>query len=291
MRCRGRLLRLYHLLSKPFPKSFVAKVAFLTFAGMHVPAAVVLSYLDATQGPVWDGPTVVRMISLTTMIAMVFTVLAISAVLRPVYRSGRTVAQYASSRRVELLPPGYRDEVGELMSNINALMLDVGEELDAATRQAETDPLTGLLNRRGFERAVPADIVGAVLYIDVDHFKAINDEWGHAAGDAALVSVADALSAALRSRDVLARVGGEEFAVFLDEPVEARALDVAERIRDRVRRDVRVRGRPVTLSIGLAVAEQPTGWLKVLEAADSATYEAKAGGRDQVRVALPARAA
>lgn len=284
-------MRLYHLLSKLCPTSFSAKVAFLAFVGLQVPAAAVLGYLDATQGPAWDGATAVRLIYLTGLAALVFTVLAISALLRPVYRSGRTVAQYASSRRVELLPAGYRDEVGELMANVNALMLNVGEELDAATRQAETDPLTGLLNRRGFERAVPPDIVGAVLYIDVDHFKAINDEWGHAAGDAALVSVADALSAALRSRDVLARVGGEEFAVFLDEPVEARALDVAERIRDRVRQDVRVRGRPVTLSIGLAVAERPTGWIEVLEAADTATYEAKAAGRDQVRVARPARAA
>jgi len=218
-------------------------------------------------------------------VAMALTACAISGVLAPVYLVNRAVADYTANRSVALLPGEYRDEIGRLMSNVNALMLDVDAEIDAATRQAETDPLTGLMNRRGFERLVPERLVGAVLYIDLDHFKAINDEWGHAAGDAALVAVADALSAALRSRDVLARVGGEEFAVFIDETVEARALDLAERIRVRVRAEVRVHGRPVTLSIGIAIAERPAPRSDILAAADAATYEAKTGGRDRVVLA------
>ncbi|MDJ1009014.1 MAG: GGDEF domain-containing protein [Paracoccaceae bacterium] len=284
-------MRFYHLLSQVFPRSFTAKVAFLIFAGMHVPAVALFTFLEATQGPMWEGATVVRMVFLTEIIAMCLTAAAITGVLAPVYRVNRTVSEYTSTRSVDLLPSGYKDEVGRLMTNVNALMLDVGEELDAATRAAETDPLTGLLNRRGFERQVPPEFVGALLYMDIDHFKLINDEWGHGAGDDVLVAVSDALSAALRSRDVLARVGGEEFAVFMDETVEARALDVAERIRDRVRTDVRVHGRPVTLSIGLAIAEMPRPRAEVISAADAAVYDAKAAGRDRVVVARMAQAA
>ncbi len=284
-------MRVYHLLSRVFPRSFTAKVAFLIFLGMHAPAVAMLAFFEAGESAAWPGAIGVRFVFLTEVAAMALTALAISGVLAPVYLVNRAVSDYTASRAVALLPGEYRDEVGRLMSNVNALMLDVDAEIDAATRQAETDPLTGLLNRRGFERMVPERVVGAVLYIDLDHFKAINDEWGHAAGDAALVAVSDALSAALRSRDVLARVGGEEFAVFVDETVEARALDLAERVRERVRDEARVHGRPVTLSVGLAIAERAAPLREVLAAADAATYEAKTGGRDRVVLARPVRAA
>jgi len=281
-------LRVYHHLSRVFPRSFTAKVAFLIFIGMQAPAVAVLAYFEASDNAEPHGAMVVRFVFFTEVVAMALTACAISGVLAPVYLVNRAVADYTANRSVALLPAEYRDEIGRLMSNVNALMLDVDAEIDAATRQAETDPLTGLMNRRGFERLVPERLVGTVLYIDLDHFKAINDEWGHAAGDAALVAVSDALSAALRSRDVLARVGGEEFAVFIDETVEARALDLAERIRARVRDEARVQGRPVTLSIGIAIAERPAPRCDILAAADAATYEAKTGGRDRVVLARSA---
>lgn len=283
-------MQVYHFLSRVFPGSFAAKVAFLTFVSMQVPAIALILVVWGRGGP-WDTASLLRLLLFTEGIAMVLTAGAIAMVLTPVFVASRAVAAYASNRSVNLLPGGYRDEVGRLMSNINALMLNVGEELDAAVREAETDPLTGLLNRRGFERGVPPEVVGTVIHLDLDHFKEINDEWGHARGDEVLVAVSDALSAALRTRDVLARMGGEEFAVFVEESVEARALDVAERIRDRMRSDVVVQGRPVTASIGVAVAEWPVSRSVLLEAADSATYAAKAAGRDRIVVARGAIAA
>lgn len=271
-------MRLYHLLSRVFPASFSAKLAFLVFAGMQMPAVLTLLALGA--GPA-TGRTVMLVFGVH-LAAMAITVTAIRWVLMPIFRVNATVAAYAETRAVRLLPDGYGDEVGRLMANVNALMLDIDAELDAASREAETDPLTGLLNRRGFERLMPPIAMGSVLYIDIDHFKQINDQWGHATGDAALVSVSDAISGALRSRDVLARMGGEEFAVYIEETVESRALDVAERIQDRVRADVRVHGRPVTVSVGLAIADMPAARDALCAAADAATYAAKLAGRDRV---------
>jgi len=289
--CQGITVRLYRALSRVFPESFTAKVAFLAFVAVHVPLLALVSYAVAQQGSIWEEIEILALALGATVFGAFASILGIRAILAPVYRIEAAMTRYVRERRVALLPMGYRDEVGRLMTSVNHLMTDVVEELDAATRAAETDPLTGLLNRRGFDRAVPPELVGAVLQIDLDHFKAINDEWGHATGDATLVAVSDALSASLRTRDVLARMGGEEFAVYFDEIVESRALDVADRLRARVRRDVQVKGRPVTVSVGLAVTDRPVSRETMLALADDATYAAKTAGRDQVKIADTVQAA
>lgn len=280
-------LRFYRLMSRLFPNSLSAKVAFLVFCGMHFPAVIAVFYLEAALGDTWEVVRVVEVLVAVELVATVATVLAIVAVLAPVFRVSETVNVYATNRSVRLLPEGYHDEVGRLMSTVNALMLDVDAELDAATRKAETDPLTGLLNRRGFLRLVPPEVVGTILFIDIDHFKRVNDDWGHAAGDNALVAAAEVISGALRSRDVLARMGGEEFAVFLDEPVVSRARDVAERVRKRVAGNVIVHGRPLSVSIGMAIADSPRPLADLLTEADQATYGAKKAGRNRVNVFRP----
>ena len=169
----------------------------------------------------------------------------------------------------------------------------------ALTREARHDPLTGLLNRRGLsERAAdeaarrrrpPRPL--AVLAVDVDPFKQLNDEWGHAAGDAALVGLGALLREQCRGQDHVARRGGEEFAVLLPDTDVPAAVQVAERIRVAVHGLQAV--RPLTISIGVSGCDADhdpalgrgcaAGLEELLAEADEALYAAKAAGRDRVR--------
>jgi diguanylate cyclase (GGDEF)-like protein len=157
--------------------------------------------------------------------------------------------------------------------------------------QASSDALTGAANRRAFDEALHqavrsagdgGDPAGLVL-IDVDHFKKINDTWGHAAGDLALRAVADTLrDAAEDTQHLVARLGGDEFAVLLRED-PARYV---ERARAALRAVEGLPGGPPDLSIGIAVAPGHAGTAEELQrVADAALYEAKAGGRGRTSVA------
>jgi diguanylate cyclase (GGDEF)-like protein len=165
--------------------------------------------------------------------------------------------------------------------------------LEAAERGAKIDKLTGLPNRRYFDEAL--DIEGprrrandtmGILMIDIDHFKLLNDRFGHATGDRVLQAVAVAIARAVREEDTPARYGGEEFAVLLRRTGSAEAVEVAERIRRAV---VRLHpsslgiSEPVTVSVGVAVASPDgTPITKLVERADRALYRAKRQGRDRV---------
>lgn len=170
------------------------------------------------------------------------------------------------------------------------------QELSARLRQVSlTDALTGIPNRRAFfEHASPRlgteaePMAFAVLVIDADRFKAINDRLGHEAGDAALVFIAARLNhtlARLRIEDVfLARLGGEEFAAFLPQATEPVAGRVAEALCADLRAaDFRHRGRAValTISVGVWAGRSEAGLELALALADKATYAAKAQGRDR----------
>ena len=162
---------------------------------------------------------------------------------------------------------------------------------------AMVDPLTGIANRRSFlqdaaqlaKRYAANPRPTAVLLIDLDHFKSINDRFGHALGDRALEVFAEAARQSLRSSDLLGRLGGEEFAAVLSDTSREKAMMVAERIRETFAKAAReVDGRPVcaTVSIGL-VHCQAAGFdvAEQLAQADRALYFAKERGRNRVEVA------
>lgn len=178
------------------------------------------------------------------------------------------------------------------------LLRDITErkqkELKLATL-ASTDSLTGLPNRRSFMAALDAKAAeqdglappGALLMLDIDHFKRVNDQYGHPVGDIVLQHVAHVIRHNLRQEDRAGRLGGEEFAVLLQNTTAAESLQLAERLR------LSVEGSPaetsagpirVTISIGLVEFLGLDG-KTALSRADQALYEAKAGGRNQVRVA------
>lgn len=169
---------------------------------------------------------------------------------------------------------------------------------------AEHDPLTGLPNRAGFGARAMAALAASraagqpavMALLDIDHFKSINDGWGHAAGDEVLRGVARATRPAMRPQDVLGRVGGEEFAMVLSEVDPAAALPLVERLRAAIHQGVPHPGAPersLTISAGLALVEGSD--MAALEAAtqraDAALYAAKAAGRNRALLAEPAAAA
>ncbi len=174
--------------------------------------------------------------------------------------------------------------------------------LSDAERRAQTDPLTGVLNRSSLierleaacDRAQARGLPIALLFIDLDHFKAINDTRGHLAGDACLRAVIGPIQEELRHSDVIGRYGGEEFVVILSSADAHVAKAIAQRIRERVAGlEVHGFGAPIrlTCSIGVATSDSLGVWGEELVAsADAAVYVAKSAGRNQVHVALPAAA-
>ena len=167
------------------------------------------------------------------------------------------------------------------------------QQLAAAAR---TDPKTGLLNATAWQREADAEVARAqrtgsplaLLLVDVDHFKRVNDNHGHLIGDEVLRALATDLRQQVRESDVVGRFGGEEFTVLLPRTDDAGAYGIAERLRTSAARlsvtaaDARIR---VTVSIGVAVLGQHGHDLfELLAAADAALYRAKDAGRDQVQV-------
>ncbi len=157
---------------------------------------------------------------------------------------------------------------------------------------ARRDPLTGILNRAGLVEALRGELLRSlrygrplsVLFIDLDHFKVINDARGHAAGDRVLLDVAAAIATVLRPGDVFGRFGGDELVVGVIDADARAAVCTAERLREAVAHATR--GLALTASVGVASRRGPSDTLRALLArADGAMYQAKAEGRDRVRVA------
>ncbi len=159
---------------------------------------------------------------------------------------------------------------------------------------AVTDSLTGMLNRHGFTSAVEQALRstteaqpqrGALLVVDADNFKQINDRFGHASGDSALRLLGQTMQRILRPEDRLGRIGGEEFAVYLPGLSALAAETVAERIRHAVAAADFVPDQarePLTVSIGGAAFEHPTSFSELFRLADRQLYRAKSEGKDRV---------
>ena len=176
---------------------------------------------------------------------------------------------------------------------INVVLNVLGDLQDSLLRQTLTDPLTGAYNRRYMDQAVGLAVelgrrhkpTNTLLVFDIDHFKRVNDRFGHDAGDEVLRRLVQLVRARLRKVDPLFRIGGEEFMVLLRDTDVAGASSVAEDLRHRVEAEAMLPGEVITISIG--VGPQVSGqsldeWVK---AADLALYRAKNAGRNRVELA------
>ncbi|HXY85522.1 MAG TPA: GGDEF domain-containing protein, partial [Gaiellaceae bacterium] len=202
--------------------------------------------------------------------------------------------------RLVLYPPpgGFAPDVQQLaewLAAQAAVALENARLHHVVQRQAITDDLTGLVNRRRFVEALESEIVRArgfesllsVVLADLDHFKLVNDRFGHHAGDEVLHRFADIVRAHLRDADVPGRLGGEEFAILVPETDAEGAGRVAERIRAAMA-EIRLPTSgvvPVTASFGVAQLGRDESGEELLKRADRALYEAKSLGRNRVVVA------
>ncbi|PWK68432.1 GGDEF domain-containing protein [Aminobacter sp. AP02] len=182
---------------------------------------------------------------------------------------------------------------GEKLKVAHADLTRAHAQLAAAHRRlsekASRDEMTGMLNRENFFAALDGSRRktdrGALLIIDADHFKQINDSFGHLTGDQALLQIASAITRGVRSGDILGRIGGEEFGAFLAGASEEEAKLVAERIRSEVER-LRFQPNdepavPLTVSIGGTNCASEANVSELMRAADKRLYEAKRRGRNR----------
>lgn len=223
-----------------------------------------------------------------------------SVALLPMERQGRLIGSLnLGSRDSERFTRGHATDFLARMATIASVCLENAANRERLFLSSLTDALTGLYNRRYLTRRLEEEIARAqryaqplsCLFVDVDHFKRINDTFGHAAGDEVLRELAARLRGHLRPSDVAVRFGGEEFALLLPQTAAREAVRIAERMRAMVNGEpVRTRAGmvPVTVSIGVAQARPELGERReavgnaLLAAADAALYQAKEKGRDCV---------
>lgn len=230
-------------------------------------------------------------------------------VLRPFSEATRVIRAIATGDvAVDIPSNAYHGEIRQLFDAVHILKTNSIERtrleqerqrLIAELRtMAETDSLTRLLNRRAFESRARAVCSGldalepqlALIMFDIDHFKRINDTYGHAAGDRALQCVADLCRETWRKADIVARIGGEEFAVLIGVQDRAQAVDMAQRLRDRLSaaKVLIERGDffTMTASFGIAFARRVDSpdIASLLKRADGLLYRAKLAGRNRIEV-------
>ena len=215
------------------------------------------------------------------------------ALVVPVQRSGQLMGA------MELYLNAWRElteDQADLLNGVAsqaAIAIRHAQLFQAQEENALTDELTKLPNRRALaqrflqemQRARRHHKAIAFMMIDLDHFKQVNDTYGHLNGDAVLAELASILEHGARESDVCARYGGEEFGLILHETTEAGARTLAERIRVKVAAATFPGGLKLTISIGVAATDEPALFTTLMERADQALYAAKQGGRNQVRVA------
>lgn len=213
----------------------------------------------------------------------------------PIINKGKSVGVINVSRRE---PGCYSQEDLQLLqviSTLAAVAIEKAELFEETQKAAITDGLTQLYNRRYFNQQLQIEVRRGQRYafpvslviLDIDHFKKVNDNFGHPAGDQILIEIARRLKGLARHSDIVARYGGEEFAVILPQTSAAGGITFAERIRKAVgERPFRLAdGREIPVTVSLGAAEFPTDAQNaedLLNRADTALYRAKAGGRNRV---------
>ena len=236
--------------------------------------------------------------ALFTVLAGLFGWALVKILLEPLDKLQRNVDLHdAGAAGIEVFDTGDRDEFGLLSRALYRLSRHRQQSERKLQRQATTDVLTGAWNRRMFEDFLPAALARsgrsgeavAVAFLDIDHFKDINDTHGHAAGDAVLVEFAHRLAAAVRAADTVARLAGDEFVIVFEQLQAAdEAHQIGAKILAAMAQPFRVGGQSlrVTASVGIAVATQAAGMEAVMRSADEALYGVKAAGRNGYAINL-----
>ncbi|WP_213305576.1 sensor domain-containing diguanylate cyclase [Paraburkholderia sacchari] len=241
------------------------------------------------------GAQIVRLVLISSTVAIVLAVLFARALARPLRTLAYAVTHIFDEEAIERLPVGRSDEIGVLARCFDRMRMEIRSQVDALhARQQELahraghDPLTGLPNRAHFleqfelaiRRAALSDEPLAVMFVDLNDFKQINDQFGHSTGDQTLVVVAQRLRAALRGTDVVARYGGDEFVILAGGVRSTDALRVAAgRVQLAMEAPMQLGEHLMTVGVSIGISEFPADGKHVeelLAKADTAMYAAKA---------------
>ncbi|KMS54335.1 response regulator PleD [Novosphingobium barchaimii LL02] len=280
-------MRFYKATAFLFPRSYERRVLFFCFGAVHIPLIACI-VLQAITGQ-WQPATLLTLLA-ATLVGTGLGLAAIHALLAPIGEATAMLAAIQNGERIPVVPAGGADLVGRLLTGVTMAANETAARIEQLVDAAERDPLTGIRNRRGFldsaEQVLRGRSNAVLAIIDIDHFKSINDEYGHDTGDQLLQSLARKIEDYLRRSDICARWGGEEFAVLLPDTTLDEARLVMERLRATVALDtgLGVEDRAVTFSCGLAPVRTFAQLGDATKQADAALYAAKNAGRNQVHV-------
>ena len=253
---------------------------------------------DVLSGANLLGNSIIRMVLIFSSLAVLLAILFARALIKPLHLLAHAATHLFAEHAMHTLPLKRTDEIGVLARCFDRLRREIKAQMDVLhTRQRELahlathDVLTGLPNRMLFMQKLESAIEEAalheeglaVLFVDLDRFKQINDQFGHSVGDKALVVVARRLKQVLCSTDVVARLGGDEFIVLVEgSRATAAAPGIASRIMDTLNETLVVDGHGMTVGASIGISQFPddSGTAEeLLLNADAAMYAAKSGGR------------
>lgn len=277
-------MQFYLATSFIFPRSLRMRLFTLCFVATHLPLLGYIGWGMAT-GRIALAESI--LLVLMTVGGTAIALAGIGALLNPIHALAETLHSADAADASPSLPE-VGDVIQTLYAGVHRVAASTQAQLNDLHVAAHEDPLTGIANRRGFlaelDTMAAAARKGCIAIIDIDHFKTVNDRLGHDEGDRLLRAFAARLSAQVRRADIVARWGGEEFAIFFPDCIEEEASWALARIAERLRADPvgEVDGRAVTFSAGVCrwrggPIDEP------LRAADEALYDAKRSGRDQIR--------
>lgn len=294
-------LRVYRAMSRlPWPRSFAGRLMLVCFLGTHLPLLALIIGLAATTGFAQTSVQIALGLTLVgTLVATGLVLAIVRGALAPIDATRLALADFHSDRSISHLPTGHTDEVGRLMASAQAAIEGLGRNIAELDGLAHRDPLTGMGNRRWLVREALArrdamqESASSLVILDLDHFKLVNDRYGHLTGDNVLRELAHVMTPELDEGALLARVGGEEFCILLPAvPIEG-AAGLAERLRARIAGHAfsDLPGGEITASFGVARVRCDDPRLgESFARADLLVYRAKADGRDRVVVEHSAQA-
>jgi diguanylate cyclase (GGDEF)-like protein len=243
--------------------------------------------------------SIAKLVAILSLLTILLAALAAHAITRPVQAMMASIKRFASDRSISPLPLLRSDELGLLARSFQNMQLELLTQLNdlqasrnALDHLAQHDPMTGLPNRRCFFERLEHAIANArrsgkplaVLFVDLDHFKQINDRFGHAVGDQALQTVARQLSSITREVDTVARLGGDEFVILLEHFEQTRdILLIVQKLHERFQTSLLIDGHELKIHASIGVSLYPRDGIsaeQLLQYADSAMYASKNSGRN-----------
>jgi len=274
-------MRIYQMSSVIFPRSLHLRLFSLCFVATHLP---LISFIVAqgTGGHLDIGDTV--LLTSATLAGTVLSIGGIWALLAPVRTAARALSDLEEGRLPNVPSVKSKDIVAELLAGVHRAANATEQRTKSLDAAAHRDPLTGVYNRRGLigrlESYPQSDRSGTLTLLDLDFLKQVNDELGHAEGDRVLRDFAARIGSETRKQDLIARWGGDEFAIFFPNTAEEDALSVLHRVaRAMVSSPIAVLEKGLaTFSAGTTeTSGEPLE--KAMHRADAALYSAKRGGR------------